>query len=130
VNLNEICVQLSREVIIFLKEWLKICEEPESMFHKYRMRLLEIAANEGSDISTKLLAVCKKSGARVHFEIKEVISDKLIGESTASYIFAKLIESLNYEYMDILEREMDVVKNENDRMKDKITNMSIRLGVH
>jgi gas vesicle protein len=130
MKLEDICNQLSREVIIFLKEWIKVCEETEASFHKYRMRLLDMSSKEGNDVSSKLIAVCKKSGARVHFDIKEVISDKLIGESTASYIFAKLIQSLNHEYMDILEREMDIVKNENERMKDKINNMSVRLGVH
>lgn len=130
MKLEEICNQLSREVIVFLKEWLKICEETESSFHKYRMRLLDMASKEGNDVSTKLLAVCKKSGARIYFDIKEVISDKMIGEATANYIFAKLIQKLNHEYMDILEREMEIVKNENEKMKDRITGMGLRLGVH
>lgn len=130
MKLEEICSQLSKEVIIFIKEWIKISGEEEASFHRFRMKLLDMAAKSGPKTKDKIIELCKRSGARIEFELREVVSDKLIGESVAGYIFARLILALNYEYLDILERESEVMKRENDQLKVTVERMSNRLGVH
>ena len=130
MKLDEVCSQLSKEVIIFIKEWIKISGEDEASFHRFRMKLLDMASKSGPKTKDKLIELCKRSGARIEFELKEVVSDKLIGDTVAGYIFARLILALNYEYLDILERESEVMKRENDQLKVTVERMSNRLGVH
>lgn len=130
MKLEEMCSQLSKEVIIFIKEWIKISGEDEASFHRFRMKLLNMASKSGPTTKDKLMELCRRSGARVEFDIRQVVSDKLIGDSVAGYIFARLILALNYEYLDILEREKEVMSRENESLKSTIDRMSNRLGVH
>jgi len=130
IRLDTLCAEFTEEVIIFIKEWMKIGQADEINFHKYRMRLLaQITQGDDSTI-VRLLTLCKKSGARSSFDIQEIVSDKMIGDATAKYIFAKLLIGLNNEYLDLLEKESDIIKAENKNLTKKAELLYLKLVVN
>lgn len=130
IRIDTLCAEFTEEVIVFIKEWMKLGQADEINFHKYRMRLLSQIAQDDDSVIVRLLTLCKKSGARSSFDIQEVISDKMIGDTTARYIFAKLIEGLNNEYLSLLEKESDIIKAENNKIVKRATALYSKMSVN
>lgn len=130
IRLDTLCAEFTEEVIVFIKEWMKIGQADEINFHKYRMRLLAQITQEDDSTVIRLLTLCKKSGARSSFDIQEIVSDRMIGDSTAKYIFAKLLEGLNNEYLDLLEKESDNIKAENHILTKKADQLYSKINVN
>lgn len=130
MNLDQLSQKLTTEVVIFIREWLKISSEQETSFYHYRTKLLKMVSRTGATTAQRLMMLCDRSGARVNFDIQEVTSDKVMGEAVARYIFAKLLIGLNAEYSKILEREKDNINSENQSLEREERELSTRLGVH
>jgi hypothetical protein len=130
IRIDTLCAEFTEEVIVFIKEWMKIGQADEINFHRYRMRLLAQITQEDDSTIVRLLTLCKKSGARSSFDIQEIVSDKMIGDSTARYIFAKLLVGLNNEYLDLLEKESDNIKAENHVLKEKADKLYAKINVN
>lgn len=122
--------QLSKEVISFIQSWMMLDKAHELLFHKYRMKLFKIISKDGKSVNEKLHSLCRQTAARCIFDIKEVISDKVMGETVSSYIMAQVIIGLNNHYSKILNLQLDIVEAENETLENKNDNLSEKLKHH
>ena len=129
-KLDELAANLSAEIIGLLHYWIKVDQAKDIQFHEYRMKLLNPIGNSGLTVTERLLALVGSSNSRFIFEVREVVSDKMLGETTSRYIFAKIIGYLNAEYLRMLDKEMEMTESENDLLINRTNKLSERLGLH
>ena len=129
LTIDQIVLRFSQDVLEYLKSWMNTHNADDIDYHRYRMRLL-YSLNEANSTSEKLIMLMDKVGTKIKFDILENISDKVMGESVAKYIFSKLMIHLNEQHRKILEHELDRVRAETSVLLEKASGLHGKIGQH
>jgi hypothetical protein len=126
---DKVAEELSQDVIDHIHRWMKLSYAEDIKFHYFRMRLLE-GLNSENKIGKKLISLCEKITTKTTFDIIQIVSDKLMGDSVAKYIFAKIIIALNTHYLKIIDAEEDKIKAENVMIGNKLLKLKNKISQH
>lgn len=129
LSVDDLAIKFGNDIIDYLHRWMRDNYAEDTDFHRYRMRLLTSFADAEST-SEKLIMLSVKISPSLKFRIMELVSDKIMGESMARYIFAKIMIKLNQEYKKILEFEADKVGAEINNLNNRVTGLSAKIGQH
>lgn len=128
-KLESISLSFATDVYHYLQSWMKECHAENADFHRFRMRLL-CSINDHEKTVDKLLSLVEKVNSKNGFDIYEVISDKIMGESIAKYILSCIMLRLNDEYLKTLDHEIDRVTVENNILNKRHSELKIKIGQH
>lgn len=129
IPVDQIANKFAQDVVEFMRVWMNTNNAEDIDFHKYRMRLL-YHVNSSNTTSEKLIMLMDKTQTKIKFDILENISDKVMGESVAKFIFSKVMIALNEQYRKILEHELDRVRSETSVLIEKSTGLQNKIGQH
>lgn len=128
-KIESISISLSTEVYGYIQSWMKECHAENADFHRYRMKLL-YSINSHEKTVDKLISLIERVNSKNGFDIYEVISDKMMGESIAKYILSCIMLKLNDEYIKSLDHEIDRVMAENNILNKRHSELKIKIGHH
>lgn len=128
-TVQTISINFSNIVIIYIKEWMSNNHAEDIDFHRYRMKLL-LSLGDNNSASEKLLILLDKIPYKQKFDLIHIISDKMMGEKIAKFIFAKIIVDINNEFKKILEMERDKIKSEINLLIQKSNKLKIKINHH
>lgn len=129
MSIDNLALRFGNDVVEYIGNWMRGAGADDVDFHRYRMRLFSAfsAANSSSE---KLILLINKVSPRMKFELLEVISDKVMGESISRYIFARIMVALNEAYRKALDHEIDRVKAEINTLQQRTSELKVKIDHH
>jgi hypothetical protein len=127
LDINIISHHLSGEVLTWIRMAMKKNQSDELEFHRYRMVILSSDADTPAE---RLIELCNKVSSKMKFDIIENVSDKILGEAVARYIFSRIMLSLNDEYRKIVDHELDRVTAESKILLERSESYKKRISHH
>ena len=128
-HIDKLSEELADDVINHLIKWMGLTASEDIKFHFYRMRLLE-SMNSEPLMAKKLLLLCDRITTKCKFDTAQAVSDKVMGEQVARYIFARILLKMNEHYLKILELEADKIKAENNSVGMKVIQLKTKIEQH
>lgn len=129
LTLDLLALRLGRDIVDYILNWMRGNHAEEADFHRYRMKLLFSLADETTSAG-KIIALTKKTAPDLVFDVREYVSDKVLGESIARYIFSKIMLRLNEKYKKILEFEAEKIGAEINVLNQKMAGLKVKIGQH
>ena len=127
IDINIISLHRSGEVLTWIRMAMKKNQSDELEFHRYRMVILSSDADTPAE---RLIELCNKVSSKMKFDIIENVSDKILGEAVARYIFSRIMLSLNDEYRKIVDHELDRVTAESKILLERSESYKKRISHH
>lgn len=124
-----LATKIGNDVVDYLRNWMRGASADDVDFHRYRMRLLS-SLSDANSTTEKLTLLIEKINPRMKFDVLDAISDKIMGESLAKYIFARIMIIINEEYRKLLENEADKVKSENNSLIQRTSDLKVKIEHH
>jgi hypothetical protein len=124
-----LAIKFGNDVVDYIRNWMRGANAEDVDFHRYRMKLL--TSLSGSNSTTdKIIILSSKVSPGLAFDVIEIVSDKIMGESIARYIFGKIMIRLNEEFKKILEYESDKVGSEINVLNQRISGLRKKIDQH
>ena len=129
ITIDTIAHKFSQAVVAHLHAWMNANDAEDIDFHRYRMKLLTSLGDDNS-ATEKLLSLINRVPFPERFELVQIISDKIMGDKIAKFIFANVIIDINAEFKKILDMESDKINAEIKMLIEKTGNIKIKLAHH
>jgi len=129
IPVDVLALKFGNDVTEYILNWMRGSHAEDVDFHRYRMRLLTSFADAEST-SDKIIMLANKASPNIKFDVVEYVSDKVMGESMARYIFGKVMIRLNEEYKKILEHEADKIRSEIGVLHQRISGLKTKIDQH
>lgn len=129
IPVDVLALKFGTDVVDYLRNWMRGNHAEDIDFHRYRMKLLTSFA-DADTTSEKIIMLASKASPNLRFDVIEYVSDKIMGESIARYIFGKVMIRLNEEFKKILEYEADKVGSEINVLNQRISGLKTKIGQH
>jgi hypothetical protein len=129
LSIDVLSLKLANDVVDYIHNWMRGNHAEEIDFHRYRMKLLT-SFHEANSVSEKIIMLANKASPTIKFDVVEAVSDKIMGESMARYIFGKVMIRLNEEFKKILEHEVDKTSSEISNLHNRVSGLKTKIGQH
>lgn len=129
LNVDDLAKKFGNDISDYIRNWMRGLDADDMDFHKYRMRLLSYSI-DAKTVTERLIMLAEKTSTKLKFDIVEATCDKIMGDSVARYIFARIMITLNETYSKILEYESDRVKSEINVLRERTLGLKTRIGQH
>jgi hypothetical protein len=129
LSVDLLSLKLSKDIIDYIKNWMRGNYAEDIDFHRYRMKLLS-SLSDAETSSDKLIMLTQKVSPKLKFNVMELVADGTMGESMARYIFGKIMLNINLEYKKILEHEADKIGAEVNVLLNRVSNLKDKIDQH
>ena len=129
ISLDILAQKISQDVVEYIRNWMRVAQAEDIDYHSFRMKFLNTIYNHSTSIE-KLNHIMGRIDTKFSFELNEYLSDRIMGEQTARYIFSHVLMALNKEYAKKLEYECDRINTENRILSKRAEELKVKLSHH